>query len=393
MNEKIKRKNRGSRLISLLLALILCACSAAVLTACQDENEGKESGTPAATPAETPEDDKEEIILPEFDFLNEDLTKYVKLGQYKGFELEVAEKTEITDELLWEQLKSDLIYSGIVDKITDRAVTEDDTVSIEFKGFMDGEPLENGSGSQDNFTIYDGGGFIPGFAEGLIGAMPGVEVTVELNFPDEYHQEDLQGMPVTFLVTVKHIYEAKELTDEIAVELTGDKDMTRDSLIEKYRELMEERAESLFESSKLTATWDKIFESIEVIELPKDLIDGYFNVDMKYYETYAQYYGVTLEQMLEYVGLTEETLYENAKNNILTDMTVYSIIKAEGISVSEDEYKEKLAEFAEQNNCDEEDVLKEYTKEDLMSMFLYTKAYETAASWQSFTYTESTEEA
>lgn len=384
-------KEKIIKLLALVLALTMVLVSMA-LVSCNDdkvEGDGTESETP---PAETPaEEEEEEIKLPEFDYMNEDITRFIKLGQYKGFDLSIPEKEIITDELLMKQINSDLIASKKVDTITDRAVTKDDVVYISYKGLMDGEEFEGGTGEKDMFTIYNGGGFIEGFAEGIIGAMPGKEIAVELNFPEDYY-EDLAGKPVTFMVTVKHIYIAKELTDELAKELTGDKEMTKDSLIAKYRELLEERAENVFESNRLDATWSKIFDSIEIVELPTELIDGYYQFDMKYYETYAKYYGVTLETMLKYLGYTEELVYEEAKNNVLTDMIVYSVIKAENITIDDAEYEEKLAEFIKINEWDREELESQYTKEEISEMFLYTKAYEAAAEWQNFTYTSASED-
>jgi trigger factor len=385
---KIITRDKLLKLIALVLALTTFVASMALVSCNNKTNEeGSESESGSA---ETPSETEEEIVAPDFDYMGEDLTRFIKLGQYKGLELTVPEKEEITDELLWAQINSDLIASKKYNTITDRAVTKDDVVYISYKGLMNGEEFEGGTGEKDMFTVYNGGGFIEGFAEGIIGAMPGQEVAVELNFPEDYY-EDLAGKPVTFMVTVKHIYVAAELTDDIAKELTGDKEMTRDSIVAKYRELLEERAEQIFEENKMNATWTKIFDSIEIVELPTDLIDEYYQFDMKYYETYAKYYGVTLETMLQYVGMTEESVYEEAKNNVLTDMMVYSVIKAENIVIDDEEYDKLLAEFLEESGCKKEELESQYSKDDLMEMFIYTKVYEAAVEWQSFTFTSNTE--
>ena len=376
------------RILALMLALATFVASMALVSCNNGDGNGSESESGSA---ETPAETEEEITVPDFDYMGEDLTRFIKLGQYKGLELSIPAKEEITDEILWAQLNSDLIASKKYVTVTDRAVTKDDVVYISYKGLMDGEEFEGGTGEKDMFTVYDGGGFIEGFAEGIIGAMPGEEVAVELNFPEDYY-EDLAGKPVTFMVTVKHIYVAAELTDEIAKELTGDDKMTRDSLVVKYRELLEERAEQIFEENKMDATWSKIFDSIEIVELPSELIDGYYQFDLKYYETYAKYYGITLETMLQYMGLTEESIYEEAKNNVLTDMVVYSVVKAEGITINDEEYEELLVEFLEESGWKREELESQYSKDDLMEMFIYTKVYEEAIEWQSFTFTSNTEE-
>ena len=391
----MKIKDKMKRIAVILAALAIAAGSAISMVACEKPGEGdeseSESSTPAETPDETPEesegDDDSSVSVPDFDFMKEDLTKYVTLGQYKDLEIELDAKPTVTDENVEDQIKSDLLNSEIYNTVTDRAVTKEDTVYISYKGIMDGEEFEGGTGESEFFTVYNGGGFIDGFADGIVGAMPGVETAVELNFPEDYYEE-LAGKPVTFMVTVKHIYEAKELTDEVAAELTGNMDMTADGLREYYRGLLEEKVERSYEEYKLDMVWSRIFESAEEKELPEDLIKSYYNIDVQYYSTYAMMYGISYEEILEMVGMTDDDVYARAHDNVMTDMVVYSVIKAENYKITDAEYEELLAELAESSGYSKDEILETYTVEKLTDMFTYTKVYEKAADWQSFTVVE-----
>jgi len=71
------------------------------------------------------------------------------------------------------------------------------------------------------FVLEIGSGqFIPGFEEGMTGMKKGEKKTLELTFPEDYHEEDLKGALVKFDVELLEIKEKKtpELTDELVKE-------------------------------------------------------------------------------------------------------------------------------------------------------------------------------
>ena len=351
---------------------------------------GKDESTPEeSSPEETPAESEGSSgsSIPEFDYLNEDLTQYVTLGQYKDLVIEVTAKPEISDETVLAQIAADLISINMCTKVTDRAVKATDTVYIEYKGLLDGEEFDGGTGTKDFFTIYDGGGFIEGFADGIIGAMPGEEVAVELTFPENYYEE-LAGKPVTFMVTVGHIYEANELTDELAAEFTGKEDATAESLIAEYRALLEESLDSTYEEYLIDKVWSRIFENATELTIPTDIIKSYYDVDVEYYTAYASMYGISYEELLQLIGMTDDEVYNRAHDNVMTDMVVYSVVKAENFTITEEDYNELLDEFAASSGYSKENILAAYSKETLTDMFTYTKLYEKAVEWQNFVIVE-----
>ncbi len=102
-----------------------------------------------------------------------------------------------------------------------RAVQDDDITTIDFEGFVDGEPFEGGQGTDYPLTIGSHS-FIDTFEEQLVGVSVGVETQVNVTFPEDYHVEDLKGKPALFKVTVKDIKtkELPDLDDEFAAEVS-----------------------------------------------------------------------------------------------------------------------------------------------------------------------------
>ena len=401
-------KEKIKKLAALAAALALTAGAVLSLSSCSVINgfvEGFKEGFNAAmggnsTPEETPEETPAEtpsgseggttVEMPDFDFMSEDLSAYLTLGQYKDLDIEIPIMATVTDENVTDQINYDLINSEIYETVTDRAVTEKDVIYIQYRGIMDGEEFDGGTGEKDFFTMYDGGGFIDGFANGIIGATPGTEVAVDLTFPEDYYKE-VAGKPVTFMVTVVHIYEAKELTDAVAAELTGNSDMTVEGLIADYRVKMEESVRESYEEYKINMTWEKIFSNAKEIEMPTELVKSYYNIDVQYYSTYASMYGISYEEILEMIGMTDDEVYARAHDNVFTDMVVYSVIRAENFSITDEDYEELLDELVESSGYTKSEILASYPKEDLVDMFTYTKIYEDAASWQNYIIVESEE--
>ena len=366
----MKIKNILIALLALLLVFSMAACNTT--------GDGEGSSTPESS------EPMYESKRPDYDFMTEDLSKYITLGQYKGLEIEIDPLYEVTDEDVEAQIIIDLVKSELYDEIKDRDVRKIDVVNIDFEGFIDGVAFSGGSAKDQVLTIYNGGGYIPGFADGVIGATPGTTVDVPVTFPEDYHSADYAGKEAVFKITVNYIYEAKELTGEVVKSLTGE-EMTADELFADYKQKMTESNQETYDEYKLSLVWEIIFDSVTVISLPEDLVDYYYQSDVDYYKMYANLYGVDYEEFLEnYVGTTDAELYEYAKDVVLSEIVVYALIREENITVSEEEYNAMLNEWAEEGGYEVEDILDSYSKEELMEMFAMSKLYDEGVSWQTY---------
>ena len=79
-------------------------------------------------------------------------------------------------------------------------------MTLDFKGFVDGEAFEGGEGKDYPLEIGSNR-FIPGFEDQLIGAKIGEARDVNVTFPEEYHSKDLAGKPAKFECTIHSIKE------------------------------------------------------------------------------------------------------------------------------------------------------------------------------------------
>ena len=132
------------------------------------------------------------------------LDDYVKIGQYKGIEVE-TESREATEADLQKKISEILdVYSTFA--LSDsHAASQGDKVIIDYTGTINGETFSGGSG-KDVTVVIGSGSFIKGFEEGLIGVKKGDVTKLELTFPEDYANTSLAGKDVVFDVTVRSVY-------------------------------------------------------------------------------------------------------------------------------------------------------------------------------------------
>ena len=90
---------------------------------------------------------------------------------------------------------------------TSLTVQDGDTVNIDYVGSIDGVEFDGGNtnGAGADLTIGSGT-YIDDFEEQLIGAHPGDTVEVNVTFPENYGDEELNGKDALFVVEVNGIY-------------------------------------------------------------------------------------------------------------------------------------------------------------------------------------------
>ena len=113
-------------------------------------------------------------------------------------------------------------------------------------------------------------------------------------------------------------------------------------------------------------------ENATVIAYPEKAVEKLANDLYNYYEaayyTYLQY-GLTLENL----GITEESCLADAKDTFKEEMILYSIAKANGYTVSEEEYNAKVDSLAEAQSITAAEYKKHFTRQSVETKVLYEK--------------------
>ena len=193
----------------------------------------------------------------------------IELADFSALEIKrpVAEVTDAdVDEMIRKLREQRTEWIDV-----ERPAQEGDKITVDFKGFIDGEAFEGGS-AEDVDLVLGSGTMIPGFEEGLIGAKAGDEVKLELKFPDDYRVEHLAGKEATFDVTVKSVAEPKlPEVDEEFVKSLGVEDGTEESLRKEVRENMERELKQKLKSRTKERVMDALLE-VHEIQVPAAMV-------------------------------------------------------------------------------------------------------------------------
>jgi trigger factor len=315
----------------------------------------------------------------------------VKLGKYKGVSVEKAD-LDVTEDEINAEIDQERSRNARTVEVTDRKVQNDDIVTLDFEGFVDGVAFEGGKGTDYPLTIGSGS-FIPGFEEQLVGFEIGQEGDVNVKFPEDYHSEDLAGKDATFKCTVKGIKvrELPELNDEFA------SDVSEFETVAEYKEdvkkKLTERKEAEAKAKKEDQAVKAVIEDSEM-ELPEKMIETQQRQIVNDFAQRLQYQGMDMNQYMQYTGNTVDQLLEQVKpqavERIQSRLVLEAVAAAEKLEATEEEVDEELKKMADQYKMEIE-KLKELMgereiktlKDDLAvqkaAKFLVDNAKETAA--------------
>ncbi|HDK7483700.1 TPA: trigger factor [Staphylococcus aureus] len=282
----------------------------------------------------------------------------VKLGDYKGLEIEKQE-TELSDDELQEAIDHSLGHLAEMVVKEDGVVENGDTVNIDFSGSVDGEEFEGGQAEGYDLEIGSGS-FIPGFEEQLEGMKVDEEKDVVVTFPEEYHAEELAGKEATFKTKVNEIKfkEVPELTDEIANELDAEA-----NTVDEYKENLRKRlaaqkatdAENVEKEEAITKATDNT-----TIDIPEAMVNTELDRMVSEFAQRIQQQGLDLQTYFQISGQDEtqlrEQMKDDAEQRVKTNLTLTAIAEAEKIEATDEDIDKELEKMSKQFNISVEDI-------------------------------------
>jgi len=189
-------------------------------------------------------------VFPELDEVKLDGIKIQKLvAEVQDEDVDTMLETLREQRLTWEPLK--------------RGAKEEDGVTIDFIGTVDGEKFEGGSG-HDVLVVIGNGSMLPEFETQLIGKKAGQEATITLTFPEDYRAEHLAGKSAEFAVTIKSVGKKKlPKLDKSFAELCGVEDGIA-ALKKEVRGNMERELSTKLKAANKNKVMDGLLENNEV---------------------------------------------------------------------------------------------------------------------------------
>jgi trigger factor len=195
----------------------------------------------------------------------------VSIGDFSGVEVEriSAEVTEAAIDRTVEILRRQRRSFGLRGAGDEAA--EGDRVTIDFEGKIDGEPFAGGKAADFQFLVGEGQ-MLEQFDKAVRGMKVGQSKTFALQFPEDYHGQDVAGKEADFLVTMKKI-EAQHLpvVDDAFAKSLGIKEATVAGLRADVKKNLEREVKYRVLARNKGAVMDALLKASE-LELPKALV-------------------------------------------------------------------------------------------------------------------------
>lgn len=283
----------------------------------------------------------------------------VEISDYKGIEVTKDVKT-ITDEDVENEIQKLRERQGRLVTVEGRAAENNDTVVIDFEGYIDGVAFEGGSEKMYELKLGSGY-FIPGFEEQVVGHNVNDEFTVNVTFPENYQMTEVAGKPAEFKVLLHEIksMELPDADDELAKDVSEFD--TLDELKNDMKAKLTERAEKTADADAENKIFDTVINNMKA-EIPNEMVEVKIDEMIKEFEYRISQQGLTLETYLSYVGMEPDgfrlTFKENAEKQVKLRLALEKIAELENIEVSDSEVMDELNNMSKQYNLTVQQILR-----------------------------------
>jgi len=296
-----------------------------------------------------------------------------ELGEYKGLEVGRREP-EVADDQIQQEI--DAMRERLARLQTaDRAAAAGDFVVVDYVGSLASAPADGGASEggeptwepfaggegRDQLVELGAGNLIPGFEEGLLGAVAGETRTVALTFPTDYGSQELAGRDASFQITVKEVKlkELPDLDDDFAVDAGfDDLQELREDIRKRMLELDEQRVDSEFRQAAL----DGAVAAARVAVTP-ELVKARAREMWERMLHSLSHRGIQREAYLQIVGRDEADILAEmepeAELALRREAVITAVVAAEGIDPPEEDLLAALAPTAEREGVEAQKLLDE----------------------------------
>ena len=277
----------------------------------------------------------------------------IQLADFKTFTVEKP-VVEVSDADVDEAIKRIADQNRPYAAKADGAKAETgDRVTISFKGSINGELFDGGTGEGIQVVI-GAGQFIPGFEEQLVGIATGETRTLKVSFPKNYASEKLAGQPAEFETTATLIEAPGDtkINDEFAKTLGLE---SLDKLKEAARERLVAEFAGATRQRVKRALLDRLDDSHK-FEAPPSLIEEEFNLMWNSIKAEMESSGKTFADENTTEDAAKEEYQKIADRRVRLGLVLSEIGEKNKITVTDDEVSRAVIERARQMPGREKEV-------------------------------------
>lgn len=281
----------------------------------------------------------------------------VQVKKFEGLDV-IKERLEIPEERITTVL--DNIRGNQAEFVTlfeDRGLAQGDVAVVDFEGIMNGQPLPNGSATGHQLEIGTNQ-FIEGFEDGLVGMKIGENRTLNLKFPEGYHEQSLSGAPVTFNVKLTGIKKKvlPEINDDLAKKVGDFKSL--DELKDRIRKDIEE-SEGKRIQEDMRSRIMKALVAANPVEAPASLVAQQQHALEEDFKGRLKQQGMSDGDFDEYKKKWSGDFHDSASFMVKSTFLLDALAEQLDLKAKPSEIEDKIVEYSKQTGI-EIDRLKEF---------------------------------
>lgn len=247
----------------------------------------------------------------------------------------------------------------------EREAKEGDRVNIDYAGTRDGEAFEGGSAENSSLELGSGR-MIPGFEDGVAGMKAGEQKTLQLSFPEDYHNEELRGAAVEFAVTLNAVEEMvpAEVDEELFAKY-GIAEGGLEAFRKEVRQNMVRELKNAVQGKVKQQVMDCVVEAHESLEVPQALIAR--EIDAMRQQMFQQFGGAAGQDMDLKSLLPDDMFRENAERRVKLGLVLAELVSKLELKADPAKVREAIEEMASTYEDPEEVINYYYSNQDQLS--------------------------
>lgn len=249
----------------------------------------------------------------------------------------------------------------------DRAATEvaedNDRVTIDFEGKIDGVPFDGGKAEGFQFILGEGR-MLEQFEKAVRGMKAGESKTFPLSFPADYHGKDVAGKEADFLVTLKKV-EAQDLpeVDEAFAQSLGIANASVEGLREDIRNNLAREVKFRVAARNKQAVMDALSKAAE-LDVPRTLVNNEVQRMVEGARADLKARGI---KDADKAPIPTEMFLPQAERRVRLGLVVAELVRAHSLHATPEQIKAHVEEISKSYEKPEDVVRWHYSDNDRMA--------------------------
>ncbi len=225
----------------------------------------------------------------------------------------------------------------------DRAAQDDDRVTLNFVGTIDGVAFDGGSAEQFPFVLGQGR-MLPEFETAVRGMKAGEEKTFPLTFPEQYGSKEVAGKTAEFKITLTEVAEPilPALDGEFAKAL-GQQDGDVEKLLADVRTNIEREVKARAQGRTKASVMDALVEAC-AFDVPKALVDNDAQSRVAAAREDLKQRGVP---NADSVPIPVEAFTAESQRRVRLGLLVSELVRSADLQAKPEQVRARIEEFAQ----------------------------------------------